>query len=898
MPTRPGIWDLITGREFFEPLSRYRANEDDFIRSIKETLGADWGYHRNDVWFHCSHPTAQLAEQGWKIHISATTSTALETLRRTLPVFVEVGVSFKCAADQRLLSTLNGKNSFRGGSGKFVTVYPANVEQFKELMRRLHAVTHDLQGPYILSDRRYADSRVLFYRYGGIMSRSMRGADGIAKQMILDPDGNPVHDKRTPQYVQPAWAVDPFEAEQPAAPADDGQESRTLKNGRYYIDGVLAFSNSGGVYLATDRHENRRVVIKEARPLVSRVSETEDAISVLKKEARLMELIGDLGVSPQLYDTFQDWEHFYIAEEYVEAVTLWTLSAQTMVLLNTRPTDGDYEAAYELFRWVFTQLCDAVHAIHERGVVLADVSPHNVLVNVQQRRLWLIDHEGSYEPGVDVPPNLATPGFVSPQREGLTVATPTREDDYFAVAAMMVSFVFRISHFLQFQRAATARVVRKIFTDARMPAEVTRLVEAALVNAPAERPSAAAFADVLRRSPEIAEPAPAAAADADLGALTRRAADYIHAHATPGDDMRLFPCDFRIYRSNPVGLFYGSAGILNALAYVGENVPDAYVDWTLAHARRSADLPPGLALGQSGIAWTMLNLQRIDEARALLAAAEHHPLKSDAVELFHGLAGYGLAELAFFLTLRDEKHLANARAAGDQILARGRTDDYGNRYWENNNGVMYGLTWGAAGIALFLLYLGLAAGDETYVEQGRRALRYDVSQGVPSEYGGMEWPYTSLPDGIVSPYWSFGGAGIGTVALRYRHLAGMTEFDDVIERVRISADRVYTMSPTKSLGLSGLGGFNLDGLRFTADQRYLAAALNNLNGILMYAIDREEGLTFPGSEQNKISCDYAAGSAGVMMYMHRLATGAPPEFMLDRYFFATGVTERRELVTA
>ncbi|HEV2643118.1 MAG TPA: lanthionine synthetase C family protein, partial [Candidatus Elarobacter sp.] len=300
---------------------------------------------------------------------------------------------------------------------------------------------------------------------------------------------------------------------------------------------------------------------------------------------------------------------------------------------------------------------------------------------------------------------------------------------------------------------------------------------------------------------------------------------------------------------------------------------------------------------QSGIAWALLNVGRTDDARALLRAAEHHPVKTEAVELFHGLAGYGLTELAFFLELRDERHLANARDAGNRILSRARTDENGDAYWENN-GVMYGLTWGATGIALFLLYLGLTTRDDTYLEQGRRALRYDVARGVPAAYGGMEWPYSSVDNGIVSPYWGFGSAGIGTVALRYRHLAGMTEFDEVIERVRISTDRSYTMVSNKLFGLSGIGGFNLDAHRFTGDARYLAAAHSNFNGILMYAIEREEGLAFPGTEQNKISCDYAVGNAGIMMYMHRLAAAAPPEFMLDRYFTNTGSTERRELVHA
>jgi hypothetical protein len=102
----------------------------------------------------------------------------------------------------------------------------------------------------------------------------------------------------------------------------------------------------------------------------------------------------------------------------------------------------------------------------------------------------------------------------------------------------------------------------------------------------------------------------------------------------------------------------------------------------------------------------------------------------------------------------------------------------------------------------------------------------------------------------------------------------------------------------KLFGLSGIGGFNLDAYQFTGDERYLAAAHNNFNGILMYGTDREQGLAFPGTEQNKISCDYAVGTAGIMIYLHRLATAAPPEFMLDRYFANTGGTGRRELVHA
>ncbi len=503
MPTRPAAWDLFTGGDFYEPLSHYTPNENDFIRYAMQTLGDGWKFSRNDIWFHCSHPTAPLAPQGWKIHISATTSSAREVLRRTLPVLMDVGVSFKCAADIRLLSTLNSKTSFRGGSGKFMTIYPLDEAQFKLLLSRLDAVTHDLEGPYILSDRRYAQSKILFYRYGGFWPRKRLDPDGVARPIILDPQGNAVFDKRTPHYVKPEWVSEPFE---PATAArDDGQESRTLKDGRYYIDGVLSFSNSGGVYLATDRHEQRRVVIKEARPLVSRISEVDDAVAILKKEARLLTKVGDLHVSPQLYDVFQDWEHWFIVQEYVEGRTLWSLGVgETAVLLNTRPTGDDYAAFYDLFGWIFTAVSDALAAIHSRGIVLADLSPHNVLVLERERQVRIIDYEGAFEVGLDTPTSLATPGFVSPQRSGSRNAVPAYEDDYFALGAMMLSFVFRITVFLQLDRGATLRVVREVCRDARISRDVTELIERALSADPRQRPTPGLISSrfaTRRRSP-------------------------------------------------------------------------------------------------------------------------------------------------------------------------------------------------------------------------------------------------------------------------------------------------------------------------------------------------------------------------------------------------------------
>ena len=69
-----------------------------------------------------------------------------------------------------MLTAINGKRWPRGGSGKFITAYPRSVEDFRQVIADLHAALSGYAGPSVLTDRRYRDSRVLHYRYGGIAS--------------------------------------------------------------------------------------------------------------------------------------------------------------------------------------------------------------------------------------------------------------------------------------------------------------------------------------------------------------------------------------------------------------------------------------------------------------------------------------------------------------------------------------------------------------------------------------------------------------------------------------------------------------------------------------------------------------------------------------------------------
>ena len=64
--------------------------------------------------------------------------------------------------------------------------------------------------------------------------------------VLISPEGEAIPDVRTPYFRSTSWVSDPFPGDEPE------HRDLTLHNGKYLIKKALAFSNSGGVYLAED----------------------------------------------------------------------------------------------------------------------------------------------------------------------------------------------------------------------------------------------------------------------------------------------------------------------------------------------------------------------------------------------------------------------------------------------------------------------------------------------------------------------------------------------------------------------------------------------------------------------------------------------------------------------
>jgi serine/threonine protein kinase len=867
------LYNLVDG-DYYEKFDAYSPQTEDFFDRVSSALPSGWVIQRQGIWFHCGSPQNHVPLQGWKIHVSATPANAREVLGRVSSTLLQAAdTNFKFALDLRTLLLINGKNWPRGGSGKFITVYPHDNRHFLDLIEQLHQVTAGFHGPYILSDHRYENSNVVFYRYGGMRVREVLNVKGERTPTLVGPDGIEVSDPRMPYPVTPPWEVSPF----PPKNLPGGEQPQRIKDGRYQIEEALSFSSAGGVYRGTDHGSGKEVVIKEARPCIHSC-DGYDAVETLRKEYRLLTLLQDTGISPRPVDLFQEWEHWFLVEEYIPGSSMAAHCSQHNALLRTRATREEYEAWYRMFRSICLGLARIVEVLHQHGVVFADLSTNNLLVLDGKTELKLIDFEGASEIGVDRPSTIYTPGFVSGNR--LAGSTATFEDDYYSVGAVLLAYLFPVNSLFDLKPEAKTQIMACIQRDARLPKGVADMVLALMDHDPKQRLKPSRMIEVMANETELAAEAPERSAVADYKATLAGIVGHIEVASSYSRHDRLFPADPKVFATNPLSLAYGAAGVGYALAKIQRKQKPELLEWILRHPISSENYAPGLYLGMSGIALCLLEMGATEEAEQVVQRTFNHPLLDQAPDIFYGIAGWGLTNLHFFLNTGNELYLDKATEAGRKLIESRRLSAAGC-YWESFGETRLGFAHGASGVALFLLYLYCATGDSEFLETGRLALKFDVSFGVETKDGGLSWRQSVSGPSPLFPYWRFGSAGIGAAVLRYSRLCGNDEYGSTLEKICIDADRRYAVFPGRFVGLAGVGEFMLDMYDFTGETRYFNAAARTAEGVLQFAVERPGGIAFPGDMLSRLCCDYGTGSAGIALFLNRLLGRQKPDFMLD-----------------
>ncbi|KFE64037.1 class III lanthionine synthetase LanKC [Hyalangium minutum] len=859
---------IIVDPERYESLDRYRSTQSDYRGLVSLLLPTGWTLSDEPgVWCGAAPEGGVIPAQGFKIHISAIHEHAPTILRTILPILTEERVPFKFLVDEQMLGYMSSSDCPGSSCGKFITIYPSDVRHFVRMMERLHAVTAGFAGPYILSDKRYRGSKVLFYRYGAFKAQGRVDIFGERVYHIQGADGSCVSDQRQPFFFLPNGVADPF-------PDDPEPEpSEVVLKGRYRITGVLAQSSKGGVYLAVDLETGAELVVKEGRRFINRTAASpHDAVACLANEYRVLKILEDTGLTPRPYDFFEEWEHSFIVMERIQgkrSLISYRASSDSPLALISNPSWQDVIDYCTRFVDIARNLTDALRKIHDLGVVVHDLAPQNILLDPTTRTVSFVDFESAHctaggQDGLIVP--LQTPGFGGPS--ALRGEKPTVEEDYQALSGVLCDLIFPVTSFFTINPQSRRRLYSRIAREKGIPGEVL-----ALALDIGESPSSAdALLESARRSIAAVrppEPLPPAAKAHELSAAVEKIAEYaVWALEKP---RRLDPpTDYRRFITNDLNISYGVAGIALFLHRVKGDLPPSVRGGLLELSETAGirDYPPGLHIGLAGIALAFHEIGLKERAKALMAMANASPILHDNLDVFYGTAGVGLANLWFFHVTKREEYLDQAAALSSRLKAGLQKTGDGYCYPSSDGITYHGYAHGAAGIAQFFLKLYQCTGEPEHLELARGLLDFEMAHARGAD-DSLIWQ-RSRDENVVSPYSHIGSAGIGCVLLDFHRVLGEPRDLAAARKIARHLYGKYSAFPGRFAGMAGLGDFFIDMHQHTGEVHYREEAHRFAERIMLFAIEKEHGIVFPGEELVRISTDLGTGSAGIGIFFDRL----------------------------
>ncbi|MCC9311066.1 class IV lanthionine synthetase LanL [Kitasatospora sp. RB6PN24] len=857
-------------------------------------VAGGWGAACDGFWCTVRPPTGVPAPpaQGWKIHVSAAGTVATEVLSAVAGVIAEDPCTFKFAADREKLHQINSRNSERGSAGKFITVYPADDDQFLRLAEELHRATEGMPGPVVLSDRPFAPGSLVHYRYGAFSRRAELGNDGAYRSMLHGPDGERFEDVRTAGYRCPPWVVDPTLGAEAAVTDGARRNGRrggggVLVGGRFALTAAIRHSAKGGVFLGTDTTDGTSVVVKQARAHIEVDRAGTEARSALRHEARMLAELAGLGLTAEPLELIEQQDSLLLVQQHIPGQSLGSWVAARL----TR--DGAPDVPWDQAQPMALALVDLLERVHAAGVVLRDLSPGNVLVR-PDRQLCLVDLELACPEG-RLAGTAGTPGYRAPeQRESAAVAE--KAADLFALGGLFFLLATGHDPLLPEQggsgRPVPQRLDRWLDLAARTGTTARRL--APLVRElRAERPEQRATLTEVRRllgAPAGPPPAPAPQPlDRLLGDGLRRLAET----ATPHRPDRLWPTVPNGQRTDPCNVQHGAAGVLAVLARGLAVYPSAAPTVRQAARwieRRCAAEPvvlPGLHFGRSGVAWALLDAAEAlhDEAAAERARrlAEPVPHRWPNPDVCHGAAGAG------FLRLRLGDHRAALDGARG-LLAAAVEEPYGT-VWpvpQTFDSSLAGITHlgyghGVAGVGAFLLAVHRATGDAAALagaERAARTLAATARTAAGTRYdgeGAAWWPQSAAdPASVRLAHWCNGSSGVGSFLLRYWQATGDGGAGDLARAAgQAVLDNRWHCGTSACHGLAGDGEYLLDLAGATGETRFADGAREFAELLSARAVLRDGLLELPDETGTGCAAGYGTGTAGPLAFLLRLLHGGP-----------------------
>ncbi|CAL9278106.1 class III lanthionine synthetase LanKC [Streptomyces rochei] len=793
------------------------------------------GWRRTEIgdWLALRPVDAVLPAQGWKIHLSACLDNAESVLARVREYCLDRAVAFKFVPSRYLLHQRNAKYADRSGSGKFVTVYPADDTQFEQVVGELSALLEGEPGPQILSDLRIGGGPV-HVRYGSFTRRNCYDDQGELRPAIADPSGELVPDVRGPVFRVPDWVSVPGFLK----PHLDARATVTMTGVPYTVESAIHFSNGGGVYRARDTRTGETVVLKEARPYAGLAADGADAVARLDREHRALERLSGLACTPEVRDRFAVGEHHFLVLEHLDGKPLNTFFARRHPLIEAAPDDRRLAEYTEWALDIHGQVERAVSEVHARGVVFNDLHLFNIMVR-EDGRVALLDFEAAHhvdEPGRQT---VAHPGFVAPAgRRGTAV-------DRYALACLRLALFLPLTSLLVLDRRKAEHLADLIARQFPVPRAFLDAAVDEITGAPPGTP-------VVRRTGRPFVPVPPGDWPRSRDSMTAA----IRASATPSREDRLFPGDVAQFATAGGGLSFGhgAAGVLYALAESGAERDETAEQWLLDRtAQPPSGMPLGFHDGIAGTAWVLDRLGHRDRSMDLARILVGQRLDRLTTDLHSGTAGIGLA-LDCLAARTGDTALRDAATRCADLSARPPAEDAPGRRGRA------GLLYGATGSALLFLRLYERTGDAGLLDLARDALRRDLSHCVRGAGGALQ-----VDEGWrTMPYLGAGSVGIGMVLDDYLAHRADEQFERARTEIVRAAQAMFYAQPGLYRGVAGMVLY-LGRTTATGPGTGSAAIRRQIDALTWHAMSYRGHLAFPGEQMMRLSMDLSTGTAGCLL---------------------------------
>jgi hypothetical protein len=464
-------------------------------------------------------------------------------------------------------------------------------------------------------------------------------------------------------------------------------------------------------------------------------------------------------------------------------------------------------------------------------------------------RLVLIDFEVSSLAADRARADLAHPGYGAPgDRVGVDV-------DRYALACLHLGMFAPQTTIPLSYRPAKAR-------------ELGRLVTQAFPVPPSEMD--AAVRTILGPEPTDETPAPALPAGRadwpDVRDALRRA---ILASATPERDDRLFPGDaLQFEPGGGLGLAYGAAGVLYALAVTGAGCFPEHEEWLRRHVLAGAEAGPGFYDGLHGVAYTLETLGRRQDALDTVDLTLGTDWAARELNLWSGLAGVGL-NLLHLGGRTGEVGLTDLAYRIVELTAErlGGPDDVPEISGGHHPNA--GLLYGSSGPALLLLHAYERTGDPALLDRAADALRQDLRRCTWAGDGTLQ-----VDQGWRTlPYLGEGSVGIALVLHRYLSHRADEEFATALDGLRRVTRCGFFVMPGLFRGRSGL--LAAHAMLTRAGGEPDAQTTELIRWLAWHSLPYGGGLAFPGEQLMRLSMDFATGTAGVLFALGTALHDAP-----------------------